>query len=61
MAGWFYKVKGIYYLDSDRDEYRIKSFMKIQGKIHSYDSIPLDIQTLEKHNYKIDYETHYGD
>ena len=60
-AGWFYKVKGIYYLDSDRDNYPIRCFMKIQGKIRSYASLQLNIQTLEEHNYKFNYETHYGD
>lgn len=60
-AGWFHKVKGIYYLDSERNNYWIKCFMKIQGKIHSYAGIRLNIQTLEEHNYKFNYETHYGD
>lgn len=60
-AGWFHRVKGIYYLDSDRDHYVIRCFMKIQGKIHSYAGSQLNIQTLEEHNYKFNYETHYGD
>ena len=60
-AGWFHRVKGIYYLDGDRDHYPINCFMKIQGKIHSYAGLRLNIQTLEEHNYKFNYETHYGD